>query len=259
MLKAIDTNNITYLAWDAKKTHEYLCPICKNSLLLRKGKIRIHHFSHKSPVSCIYGSGESEIHYRIKKELYEYLSKQPNCRKCEIERNLGSVRPDISLYINNIPIAIEIQKSKLEISLIRYRMEEYYKKKIAVLWILPDNKPKVTLHKNENTVVHILSSWEKYLHTMFYGKLYYWQGNNTIKAYKFNDFYIEKPLSEFYSEDDGEVVIEGGYKYKAKIRKIPSSNERILYIEKDFKKIERNVFSYKCLTVPKCYIYKDIY
>lgn len=259
MLRAIDSNNKSYLAWDAEKDIEYLCPFCKNSLLLKKGQIRIHHFSHKPPVSCVYGSGESEIHYRIKKELYEYLSKQPNCNKCAIERNLGSVRPDVSLYIDNIPVAIEIQKSTLDISIMRHRMEEYYKKKIAVLWILPDNEPKLILHKNENTMVHRLKEWERYLHAMYYGRLYYWQGNNSLKAYKFKDFYIEKPLSEFYSEDEGEVVIEGGYKYKAKSLKIPHSNERVLNIAKDFKRIDKNEFKYKYITIPKCYIYKDIY
>ena len=259
MLRAIDLNNNNYLAWEADKNNNYLCPVCKSALLLRKGQIRVHHFAHKPPVNCIYGSGESEIHYRIKKELYEYLSKQPNCKKCEIERNLGTVRPDISLYVNNIPIAIEIQKSSLDISIMQNRMQEYYKKKISVLWILPDKEPNLILRENENQQVHRLKEWERYLHAMYYGRIYYWQGNNTLKAYKFKDFHIEKPLSEFYSEDEGEVVVEGGYTYKAKSLKIPYTNERILNIEKDFKRFEKSEFRYKNILVPECYIYKDIY
>jgi competence protein CoiA len=228
MLRTTDKFN-SYLAWEIEKSNtKFYCPNCNSEVILRKGKIRTHHFAHKPPINCIYGSGESEIHYRIKKELYEYLSKQSNCKKCEIERNLETVRPDISLYINDTPIAIEIQKSSLDISIIQKRMQEYYKKKISVLWILPDKEPNLILHKNENQQVHKLKEWERYLHAMFYGRVYYWQRNNILKAYKFEDFHIEKPLSEFYSEDEGEVVVEGGYKYKAKLLKIPYSNNRIL-------------------------------
>ena len=106
MICAINQTGNKCILWETEKDScPFYCPECHAQLQLRKGIVRIHHFAHKPPVNCIYGVSESEEHYRIKKGLYEFFSKQSSCTKCELERKLNGVRPDISLYINNKPIA----------------------------------------------------------------------------------------------------------------------------------------------------------
>ncbi len=48
-----DNNQITYID-NAIKGRKYYCPLCKNELNIRKGKIRIHHFAHKNENNCNY-------------------------------------------------------------------------------------------------------------------------------------------------------------------------------------------------------------
>ena len=259
MLRALDKNDISYLAWDAQKSGKpFFCPSCNKEVILRQGEVKAHHFAHKPPVYCIYGSGESEIHYRIKKQLYEYLKLQPNCEKCDVERNLKTVRPDISLYVDNIPVAIEIQKTNIDIRTIKKRMMEYYKKKISVLWIIPEECPVMQYHEKENEYVHRAIEWEIYLHALNYGKLYYWQGNNTLMAYHFSSFQIYKEGSEWYDEY-GDFQSAGGYHYYAKRLKICSSDNKCLYIEKDFIKNMHKEYSNSSIDIPECLIYKDKY
>lgn len=259
MLRALDKNNFGYLAWDAeKKNKPYFCPNCHKEVILRQGEIKAHHFAHKPPIDCIYGTGESEIHYRIKKQLYEYLKSQSNCEKCDIERNLETVRPDISLYINKIAIEIEIQKSTIDTRIIKRRMIEYYKKKIAVLWIIPDKSPTLQYHENEETFVHRALEWEIYLHALNYGKLYYWQGDNILKAYHFNSFQIYRESSEWYDEY-GDEQSAGGYYYYAKRLKLCNTDDKNLYIEKDFIRNFHKKYSNSTIEIPECFIYRDNY
>jgi hypothetical protein len=112
---------------------EYFCPGCKQSFILKHGKIRQHHFAHKNPSpEC---TGEGYLHKTFKKYLLQLLKQYINnknsldinflCNICKTPHNynlllnicdaqeeytLGDCRPDIVL-INNlkrIPIIIEI-------------------------------------------------------------------------------------------------------------------------------------------------------
>src|SRR5215208_6240944 len=123
-------------AWEVERSEgPFLCFCCKQTVTLRKGEIKAPHFAHMPPVTCEYGSGESEAHRRCKIALYESLSSHPRVRKCEMERDLGTVRPDVSAYINDVPVAIEVQLSNLSLPRIQYRTAEYARKGIYVLWL----------------------------------------------------------------------------------------------------------------------------
>src|SRR5215210_5029222 len=109
-------------AWEVLKSDRpFLCPCCRELVTLRRGGIKAPHFAHQPPVTCEYGAGESEEHRRCKIAIYEELSAHPGVRKCELERDLGTVRPDVSAYINDVAVAIEVQLSNLSVAKIRYR------------------------------------------------------------------------------------------------------------------------------------------
>jgi competence protein CoiA len=59
------------------------------------------------------GEGETEIHRRCKAEIYDTLLRAPHVKDVKLERYLNEIRPDISAYINGVPVAIEAQISNL--------------------------------------------------------------------------------------------------------------------------------------------------
>jgi len=122
MIVAQNSEKIRCIAFETEKDKKpFFCSFCNNKVVLKKGETREHHFAHKPPTDCQYGKGESQIHYKIKREIYLTLKDHPNCSKCEIERILEGVRPDVSLYIGKVPVAIEIQKNRIDIDYIIQR------------------------------------------------------------------------------------------------------------------------------------------
>ena len=153
-------------AWEVDKSDKpFLCPCCNEVVTLRRGGIKAPHFAHQPPVTCEYGTGESEEHRRCKISIYEALLEDcSRVRKCEMERDLGAVRPDISAYINNVPVAIEVQASNLTLEKIFRRTQEYARRGIYVLW-LPIYKEslKAELYRPR--------PWERWLHEAYFGRV----------------------------------------------------------------------------------------
>jgi len=131
------TNGVSANAWAAGKSDApFLCPECEEEVVLRQGALRINHFAHKAPVTCQYGTGETPEHRRCKMEIYQSLLGQPGVTNLALERSLKTVRPDVSAYINGIPVAIEVQISALSMDTIIHRTKEYERQGIYVLWLL---------------------------------------------------------------------------------------------------------------------------
>ncbi|HEX8847424.1 MAG TPA: competence protein CoiA family protein [Pyrinomonadaceae bacterium] len=170
-------------AWEVERGDgPFFCFCCRQTVTLRKGEIKAPHFAHMPPVTCEYGSGESEAHRRCKIALYEKLSADPRVRKCEMERDLGTVRPDVSAYINDVPVAIEVQLSNLTLARIRYRTSEYARKGIYVLWL-----PLFTETLKQE--LYSPSPWEQWLHAAYSGRVYYWLEGMRILPVHFRDYY----------------------------------------------------------------------
>jgi len=171
-------------AWEASRDDRpFLCHCCNGVVTLRRGGVRAAHFAHQPPIICEYGAGESEEHRRCKIAIYESLRADPRVTKCELERNLGTVRPDVSLYINNVPVAIEVQVSRLSLEKIVHRTSEYRRKKIYVLW-LP------IYHAGLRRELYRPQPWELWLHAAYFGRVYYWLEGTKILPVRFRDYYL---------------------------------------------------------------------
>jgi competence protein CoiA len=120
---------------ESRSNAPFNCPECSNEVILRKGMIRIHHFAHKPPFTCSYGAGETDAHRRCKIAIYDALLQAPNVRKPGLERSLMTVRPDVRAYINDVPIAIEVQISALSLDSIIRRTIEYARQGVYLLWL----------------------------------------------------------------------------------------------------------------------------
>ena len=171
-------------AWEADKgDRPFVCFCCQRVVTLRQGGILAPHFAHRPPVVCEYGKGESEAHRRCKLAIYESLSADPRATKCEMERNLGTVRPDVSAYLNGVPVAIEVQLSTLPLARIAYRTGEYRRKGIHVLW-LP------VYHRALDQELYAPRPWELWLHALYGARVYYWLEGATILPVHFRDYFI---------------------------------------------------------------------
>lgn len=163
--KANDQSAIAYS--ELKSNGPFLCPECDKEVVLKIGTVRLNHFAHKSAKSCDYGAGETDAHRRCKKAIYEALLREPNVKKAALERSLTTCRPDVSAYINGVPVAIEVQISTLSMEKIIQRTAEYARKGIYVLWLL-----QWTPYLDGNRYSPRL--WEKWIHAAYFGRVYYW-------------------------------------------------------------------------------------
>jgi competence protein CoiA len=171
-------------AWEASKGERpFVCFCCQRVVTLRQGSVLAPHFAHRPPVTCEYGAGESEAHRRCKIAIYETLSADPRVTKCELERNLGTVRPDVSAYIDGVPVAIEVQLSTLPLARIAYRTTEYRRRGIHVLWL--------PLHQRAlDAELYAPHPWESWLHALYAGRVYYWLEGATVLPLHFRDYLI---------------------------------------------------------------------
>jgi competence protein CoiA len=164
-------------AWGQQKNDgPFSCPLCVEETILKKGAMKVHHFAHKAPIRCEYGSGETEQHRECKLTIYEGLRRHQRFREVEIERSLGTVRPDVSGYMNGIPFAIEVQISALTMEQIVYRTSEYAKKGFYVLWLALYQAALETKRYSPRV-------WEKWVHAAYFGRVYYWVHDLEVLPY----------------------------------------------------------------------------
>ncbi|MBP7498030.1 MAG: hypothetical protein KA792_10240, partial [Bacteroidales bacterium] len=163
------------------------------------------------------------------------------------------IRPDLSGYINKIQIAIEIQRSTYSVKNICKKIMNYKLKNIAILYIIP-------LRDELGDKPFRPRLFEKYLHCLYFGKIYYWNKGNGSQVkpvhYDKASRYIEQ--SEFYNENTGEMEYHGGYNLAYKTIKIPIShslidicNEFEKYDRKEFKPIKHKI------KIPECTVFID--
>lgn len=224
-------------AWEADKSDKpFICFCCQQVVTLRKGGVRAAHFAHQPPVTCEYGTGESEEHRRCKISIYESLAAHPRVTKCELERNLGTVRPDVSAYINNVPVAIEVQLSNLSLAKIRYRTAEYSARGIYVLW-LPLYTPSLQRE------LYRPRPWERWLHAAYFGRVYYWLEGLKVVPVHFRDYYTS---------------VRGRTRDYQKLSrmKVPLNGE-IINLAEDYRPVRREAWSHEYISIPEAKLMID--
>ena len=211
MLTAIPEGSVEQIIALAtiKSDGPFACPECTAEVILRKGRIKIHHFAHKPPVNCIYGVGETELHRTAKQQIYEALLASPQCRNVAIEGSInGMVRPDVRARINGEPVAIEVQGSNLGLAEIERRTRHYYELGVFVLWVQPGDP-------SDDRERAAPAAWEKWVHSLYFGRLHYWDGGEQLLPVHFGEYQISIPESEWY-EEGGVHRQEGGYDRRSK-------------------------------------------
>jgi competence protein CoiA len=189
--------------FERKENGPFACLVCNEEVVLRSGENRIDHFAHANPFACEYAQGESDLHHRCKREIYDALRREPCVKNVFLELPLGTVRPDVSAEIKGTPVAIEVQISSLSIDTIMRRTIDYHQRGIYVLWLLPWT---ADLDKER----YAPALWEKWIHACYFGRVYYWLQRLEVAEYRFEPAFRVIPKTTWHAED-GREICAGGY------------------------------------------------
>lgn len=85
MITAINKKNEKTIAKNANRNNEYFCPVCGESLILKKGEKNVPHFAHRPNSSCDFRINESQNHMMMKEIIRDYVLKSNNVVKEEFE------------------------------------------------------------------------------------------------------------------------------------------------------------------------------
>lgn len=114
------------------KNQCYFCPVCKQPLLIKNGKVKIPHFAHYSNNNCcIYSEGETYEHLALKQFFVNWCEK--DAIPYELEKYLPEVNQRPDLLVGKI--ALEIQCSPLSVKRLVERTKNYQKYGYLPIWI----------------------------------------------------------------------------------------------------------------------------
>lgn len=133
-----ELNKTRIEAREADKGPEYRCPLCREIVILKQGRIVIHHFAHKPPVNCSWGQGETIAHREAKK-LFQDEFKWRGLR-AEVEHVVPSLpgdrRADVMVWSpQGIPHAIELQHTPVDYDNLERRTRSYIAAGVRPIWI----------------------------------------------------------------------------------------------------------------------------
>jgi len=247
----ITSTNQKVVARQVSKEHgTFHCAGCGNELIVKKGNIKIHHFSHKPPFNCSRGEGETEAHRKCKETIYFELTKLNNVSNLDMEKVFGSVVADVFCEIDGVPVAIEVQRSNISVNQIVHRTQEYEKIGVNVLWVaLFDEK----LHDEKYSP----TAWMKWCHAAYFGRVFYWTEGLNLLPIHYGEYRLDVPETTWY-ETGGVERSEGGYTKSSKRYKIPSFGS-IHNIANDFRHAVKKRWSGGTIVTPKCRLYVSKY
>ena len=239
----------------------FICRTCLSDAVVRKCIEKRDHFAHRARLSPAIEAQESELHKGCLDEICEALKKQfPNGdwqtnRPIKANEKLGTdaVKPDISGKINDQRVVIEAQVSQLSISTIIKRSVIYSKWKVPILWIVP-------LKADLGDAPFRPRLYERYLHSMFFGRVYYWRPSfgNLVLPVHYGVAERNIPYAEWYAKEAEEEREAGGYDKPYKVIKRPVVSDK-MDIVSQFYRLQREEFRpwNERKTVPPLLIWKD--
>jgi len=253
------TQELRFASQCTKNDGPFYCQECFSDAVLRKCVEKRDHFAHKARLSPVIGPEESALHKGCKNEILKLLQERFPDGKWAVERTieenkekgLSELRPDVSGRILGSPVAIEVQASALTPSKIIKRAKEYTKRGICLLWIVPLKEPLGELAFRPRL-------YERYLHSVYYGRTYYWWSGQglTVQPVHYGPAVRHVEYREWL--ENGSHMSGGGYDATYRIVKKPVYG-RSINIADDFQAEVRDEFTpeNERKAVPRCAIWRD--
>lgn len=226
LFRGVARNLHTHDEWAAEAAYKadgpFYCPTCFSDAVLRKCAQKVDHFAHKARLSPVLGPKEKVLHDACTSEICSRMQARFPEGKWAVERlirenkehKIKALVPDISGRIGETRVAIEVQVSALTIPRIVQRTTDYAKRGIALIWIVP-------LHEPLGDVPFRPRLYERYLHSIYFGRTYYWWAGQglTLKPVHYGLARRHIEYREWF--EDGEEQSAGGFDLAYKIIKTP--------------------------------------
>ena len=219
-------------ASEADKGPEYHCRKCKDVVVLKKGRIVIHHFAHKPPVNCSWGKGETREHLEAKELFKEEFIRRG--LRAEVEHEVASLpddrRADVVVWSpKGQRFALELQHTPIDYDNLEHRTRSYIHSGVRVIWV-PFFRPKLweeaeALGPNVDGdfLIEKFSArpLEKWVNGFSFGE--FWMYDPSRKALwkaklSKHEFYVEP--SSWYDSDGNESDAGGYWKTSKKWREL---------------------------------------
>lgn len=154
MITALNENKHNVIAKNSEKGEKYYCSCCDEEVILKKGSIKVHHFSHKSHSDCLFqGKPESEEHKRYKTQIYETFKGQGLDAVLEdTSYKKHGIIPDIT--VNGY--AVEIQLSSITRDEIQRRSRLMARARLKPLWVFGESNRDKELAMQK----YVLDKWK---------------------------------------------------------------------------------------------------
>ncbi len=199
MYAAYTEQRVIIGSWEASKEDApFFCIGCHSRAILKKGPEKYPHFAHVSLTNCSYGRGESVRHWKAKFAMRDALEQDSRVNDVQVERAIGKGFGDVSFHdTEHNKVDSEMQMSTIPTDLISQRTQLYNSEDFAVLWLLD---PSNLLSGRERYPARRM---EKYLHALYFGRVYYWLGGQKILVVEFHECQPEGFFNRFHRAWDG--------------------------------------------------------
>lgn len=124
MFYALDGHNRRISAEEATKGVEYFCPCCNSEVILKRGKVKVHHFAHRTLRKCDEWYEMSDWHKHWQEKFPEQF------REIVIEEDGERHRADIKVD----DLVVEFQHSNIAGKEFDKR-NEFYSKNNHLVWL----------------------------------------------------------------------------------------------------------------------------
>jgi len=204
----------------AIKGHEYMCPRCKETVILKQGRIVIPHFAHKAKDLCRYAVGETMAHYKAKLFFRDSFRMRGWTATIETEVDClpGDRRADVLVTMpNQRKFAIELQHTKISDKEIEDRTFSYHRANLGVIWVSFLKKSTTSDAKESRrhdalfVEQYTAPPWERWAHGYHFGKLWFYNpDDNTLWHGRLEPHDIYREERTWYDEYGNENSA-GGY------------------------------------------------
>ena len=136
MLVAIGEDGHQRYASAAQRNEHAYCPVCKEALILKAGRIVTRHFAHHPDSFCTYGQGESPAHMLMKESLHRWLTQWGADVELEVPVSDPERRADLVVTTAKANrFAIECQASPISVDEWDDRNSDYATHDMPVTWV----------------------------------------------------------------------------------------------------------------------------
>ena len=129
MFTALDKNGNKISILNADKSEHYICPGCKEPLIIKSGNIRCHHFAHQRNSNCNFDKNNDMSIWHINWQNRFPIETQ------EIERRFGDSTHRADVLLEKPRIVIEFQHSPISVEDFKDRNNTYVSLGYRVVWL----------------------------------------------------------------------------------------------------------------------------